>query len=143
MYDQEGRGWQGYFQDWPFLWSVNRDFLKNRSVNRDRNLFCMFFTFCFVQPDFISVFYQSSSYRNQGLLLDQRQTVYCIALRFGDMIDHRSYAHNLSSCQIYDLSYFHAFVFLLELTLVLLQIISQKDEHCWVGELNGLRGKLL
>lgn len=23
----------------------------------------------------------------------------------------------------------------------LLQIISQKDEHCWVGELNGLRGK--
>lgn len=23
----------------------------------------------------------------------------------------------------------------------LLQIISQKDEHCWVGELNGLRGR--
>lgn len=23
---------------------------------------------------------------------------------------------------------------------ILLQIISQKDEHCWVGELNGLRG---
>ena len=22
------------------------------------------------------------------------------------------------------------------------QIISQKDEHCWVGELNGLRGEL-
>lgn len=22
-----------------------------------------------------------------------------------------------------------------------LQIISQKDEHCWVGELNGLRGE--
>lgn len=21
------------------------------------------------------------------------------------------------------------------------QIISQKDEHCWVGELNGLRGE--
>lgn len=24
-----------------------------------------------------------------------------------------------------------------------LQIISQKDEHCWVGELNGLRGEAL
>lgn len=24
--------------------------------------------------------------------------------------------------------------------LLLPQIISQKDEHCWVGELNGLRG---
>ena len=24
--------------------------------------------------------------------------------------------------------------------LFLLQIISQKDEHCWIGELNGLRG---
>lgn len=23
-----------------------------------------------------------------------------------------------------------------------LQIVSQKDEHCWVGELNGLRGEL-
>ena len=23
---------------------------------------------------------------------------------------------------------------------MLIQIISQKDEHCWVGELNGLRG---
>ena len=23
---------------------------------------------------------------------------------------------------------------------MLLQIISQKDEHCWIGELNGLRG---
>lgn len=23
----------------------------------------------------------------------------------------------------------------------MLQIISQKDEHCWVGELNGLRGE--
>ena len=21
-----------------------------------------------------------------------------------------------------------------------LQIVSQKDEHCWIGELNGLRG---
>lgn len=21
------------------------------------------------------------------------------------------------------------------------QIVSQKDEHCWVGELNGLRGE--
>jgi len=26
--------------------------------------------------------------------------------------------------------------------LFLSQIISQKDEHCWVGELNGLRGKM-
>lgn len=25
--------------------------------------------------------------------------------------------------------------------LPLFQIISQKDEHCWVGELNGLRGE--
>ena len=24
---------------------------------------------------------------------------------------------------------------------MILQIISQKDEHCWVGELNGLRGE--
>ena len=24
--------------------------------------------------------------------------------------------------------------------VVSLQIISQKDEHCWIGELNGLRG---
>lgn len=24
--------------------------------------------------------------------------------------------------------------------VVVVQIISQKDEHCWVGELNGLRG---
>lgn len=24
-----------------------------------------------------------------------------------------------------------------------LQIVSQKDEHCWVGELNGLRGEVL
>ena len=31
----------------------------------------------------------------------------------------------------------------LELSPFVLQIISQKDEHCWVGELNGLRGKLL
>lgn len=23
----------------------------------------------------------------------------------------------------------------------IITIISQKDEHCWVGELNGLRGK--
>jgi len=30
-----------------------------------------------------------------------------------------------------------------EVVTFLLQIISQKDEHCWVGELNGLRGKLL
>lgn len=26
------------------------------------------------------------------------------------------------------------------LSIFPLQIISQKDEHCWVGELNGLRG---
>lgn len=26
------------------------------------------------------------------------------------------------------------------MTLYFLQIISQKDEHCWIGELNGLRG---
>lgn len=23
----------------------------------------------------------------------------------------------------------------------IITIISQKDEHCWIGELNGLRGK--
>lgn len=25
----------------------------------------------------------------------------------------------------------------------IITIISQKDEHCWIGELNGLRGKLI
>lgn len=25
----------------------------------------------------------------------------------------------------------------------IITIISRKDEHCWVGELNGLRGKLI
>lgn len=24
----------------------------------------------------------------------------------------------------------------------IITVISQKDEHCWVGELNGLRGKI-
>ena len=32
------------------------------------------------------------------------------------------------------------FIVLRDVTF-LLQIVSQKDEHCWVGELNGLRGK--
>lgn len=25
----------------------------------------------------------------------------------------------------------------------IITVISQKDEHCWVGELNGLRGEVL
>ena len=36
---------------------------------------------------------------------------------------------------------FVLYVFLLKCAYILFsQIVSQKDEHCWIGELNGLRG---
>jgi small G protein signaling modulator 3 len=35
---------------------------------------------------------------------------------------------------------FHIFVVIARVHDVSVQIISQKDDHCWIGELNGLRG---